>query len=387
MMTKGDPPAGVGEKVADVLRAAYYYALVDGHGVVDPGQVLVAAARNDDRAARVLGKQVVDARTTTPQRKSPEIADHVDSPQGGYAGALREACWWVLRDSPEVERGSVPVWSTAVGAALDRAAASARSAGVTRLDVPHLLLGLLEPAEPSVAALIDRVGLDIAAARLRVEAGDLSVDPAPFVPLFDLLRMAGATQSRAPWLVRWVPGWVARFAGREAKWGGPVMPCLEREVMRQAVMAGHDIVQSSDVLLAIVSLDLQLAAAGERLAAAYLPNNQGGGLLDEAGFDLEEAQSVAVSLIEEREVLSVDESSSRFWDTGKLGDPLWSVVATRVMDRATGIAREHGHHNAGSSHLLAAVLVEDGAAGHLLAELNLDREDLRQRVSHQLAQS
>lgn len=382
------PPVGVGAEVADVLRAAYYYALTDGRRVVVPSQLLVAAARNDDRAARLLGPKIAEARTAIPMREDQEATVAAGPSGAGYAGVLREASWWVRRANPAPACDIVPVWSGSVGAALVRSTDLARAAGVSRLDVPHLLLGLLDPAEPSVTALTERVGVTVAAVRRQIGAADLGVEPAPFVPLIDAMRVAGAAQSRGPWLVRWIPALVARFTSREARWGGPILACLEREVMRQTVLVGHDVVQSSSVLLAIVSLDVQLGAVGERLRTPFLPHNQGGRLLIEAGFDFTRAQSVAELLAEvERETLPVSESATRFWDTGRPGDPLWSTAAVRNMDQATSIARECGHHDAGTSHLLAAALQEGGAAARLLTNLSLDKEELLHRVLRSIAES
>lgn len=384
-MTTGDADPPVGEKVADVLRAAYFYALADGHLVVDPGQLLVAAARNDDWAGRVLGRQIAEARTTMPQRERPDTADGSAATQTSYAGALREARWWVLRANPAATPGDVPVWSGAVGAALVRAAGLARAAGVIRLDIPHLLLGLLDSTESSVTALTHHVGLNMAAVRQHVEVANLTVEPAPFAPLVDPLRAFGAAQSRGPWPVRWIPALMARFTGRQAKWGGPILACLEREVMRQAVVTGHAIVQSSSVLLAIVSLDVQLDAVGERLRTPYLPHNQGGRLLIEAGFDLAKAQSAAESLADiELETLPANESSARFWDTGKPGDPSWSTAAASAMDQAASIGRVHGHPHAGTSHLLVAALTEDSAASRLLTNLGLDSDELHRRATQSM---
>ncbi|MFC0101153.1 Clp protease N-terminal domain-containing protein [Micromonospora marina] len=374
-----DPP--VGEQVADVLRAAYYYALADGHPVVDPGQLLVAAARNDDQAGRILGRQVAEGRATTPRQDLPGPQDGAGLTGSRYAGALREARWWILRANPATDRKHEPTWSASIGAALARAVTSARAAEVTRLGMPHLLLGLLDPTEPTVLALSDRVGLDIAATRRHIGAAELSAEPTPFAPLVDPLRAFGAAQSSGPWPVRWIPALMARLTRRQTKWGGPVLACLEREVMRQAVVTGHGIVQSSSVLLAIVSMDVQLKAVGERLRKPYLPHNEGGKLLIEAGFDFAQAQSAAESLAEvERDALPVGESSSRFWDTGKPGDPSWSSVAARAMEQATTIAREHGHQAVGTSHLLRAVLAEDGAAAQLLIDAGIDIGALRRRV-------
>jgi hypothetical protein len=395
---RSDPPIGISDPAAEVLRAAYYYALVDGHQVVDASQVLVAAARNDEGARTVLGQQVADARTTMTRRERPDSADGVGHAPSRYARALREARWWVLRGNAREGRASgagagdgqgAPEWSGTVGTALDRATGPARSAGVTRLDVPHLLLGLLDSADSSVGTLVSGLGLNVDALRRKIRAGGLAVEPPPFTPLIDPLQVFGAIEDRSPWLVRWIPRMVARLTARQTKWGGPVLACLEREVMRQAVLMGHDTVQTSAVLLAIASLDAQLEASGHRLRKAYLPHNQGGRVLADAGFDLHQAQSAAEPLVEEAETLPLGESSERFWDTGKPGDPAWGVAAAQVIDRSAEIARERRHRDVGTSHLLAAVLAEeeDGAAAHLLSQLRVDHRQVRQRIADQLAES
>ncbi|WP_428842540.1 Clp protease N-terminal domain-containing protein [Salinispora arenicola] len=50
--------------------------------------------------------------------------------------------------------------------------------------------------------------------------------------------------------------------------------------------------------------------------------------------------------------------------------PVWSGAVG-----AASIARERGHHDAGTFHLFAAARQEGGAAARLLTNLNLDREE------------
>lgn len=390
-------PIGIGEPAADVLRAAYYYALVDGHQVIDASQLLVAAARNDEQARTVLGQQVADARTTIARRESRGGADGAGDVPGEYAApALREARWWVLRENAKEGHASrtgvgdsqdAPEWSGTVATALDGAARSAEGAGAARLDVPHLLIGLLDSGDPSVTTLLGPLELNVQTLLSKISDGRLAVEPPPFSPLIGPLQMLGAVEDRSPWLVRWIPRMAARLTSRQTKWGGPVMAALEREVMRQAVLMGHHTIQTTAVLLAIASLDAQLEESGHRLQKAYLPHNQGGRLLADAGFDLDSAQSAAEPCVEETESLPHEESSERFWDTGKPGDPAWGIAAARVMDGSAEIATERRHGNIGTSHLLASVLAEGGLAVQLLAQLGVDHQEMRQRIADQLARA
>jgi len=396
MTQDAGPPIGIGDPAAEVLRAAYYYALVDGHQVIDASLVLVAAARNDERARTVLGEQVADARGAIARRECRGGDDGVGHVPGGYARALREARWWVLRENVREGRAfragagdsqDAPEWSGTVVTALDRAAGWARRAGVARLDGPHLLLGLLDSGDPSVRALLTPLGLEVRALLVKINDSGLAVEPPPFSPLIGPLQMSGAVEDRSPWLVRWIPRVVARLTSRQAKWGGPVMACIEREVMRQAVLLGHGIIQTSAVLLAIASLDAQLEESGHRLRKAYLPHNQGGRLLAEAGFHLHSAQSAAEPLVGETECLTLEESSERFWDTGKPGDPAWGIVAARLMDRSVEIATERWHGDLGTSHLLASLLAQGGVAVQLLAQLEVNHQQLRQRIADHLTEA
>jgi hypothetical protein len=96
------------ETVADALRAAYYYAMRDGHSTIDPALVLMAAARNDSRVARpVLGAAVADARYAL-----PKVTSGPSGPATTTA-ALREARWWVCRDNDPARatpRGARQSW-------------------------------------------------------------------------------------------------------------------------------------------------------------------------------------------------------------------------------------------------------------------------------------
>lgn len=384
----------IGDAVADVLRAAYYYALFDGHRSVRPGMVLVAAARNDSLARPLLGAAVADARSLLAAPGEPPDSADPDAVlrHCRYAPALREAAWWVYRGADEDMRaraeqtGGGPVWTSDLCEALDRAAREAETVGAVRLGISHLLVGLLDARDHSIRSLANTLELNTAALTKEVRAKEPETQPEPFTPVVDLIAPFGAIEDRNPWLVRWIPNLVARLTTRDRRWGGPVLAGLEAEILRQAVRSGHQQVQSSAVLLATISLDEQLQAAGRQLRRPYVEHNQAGRVLMDAGINIHRAQPVAEGLTEQGGQLPAAESAKRFWGSGKPGDPVWGQLTARVLDRAGTIARQLRHDDIGTSHLLAASLEEeDSSAAQLLAELGGEPERIRQRLVEHLA--
>lgn len=405
-MTPAATPSSIepGDAAANVLRAAYSYAVSDGHAQVDTALVLVAAARNDrTHAAPVLGTAVAGARARLrpaagvagPRDRADDAGGRPVVPGGcAQASALREARWWVLRDSSEGDRAKTgpvtagtggPVWSAGVGAALDRATEEAEAAGVRRIGVPHLLLGLLD--DPSVRDLADRVELDVGEAAGRV--ADVRREPDPYTSVVDLIASLGATDTPMPRWIGWLPRAMSRLAARDSRLGGPVLAGLELEVMRQAVLLGQVTVQSSAVLLALLSLDEQLAAVGRQLRADLAPHNRGGAVLTAAGIDPAAARRQALGIVTESDTVPAGVATERLWQWGKPADPMWSVTALRVMDRAGELARARGHGDIGTSHCLAALLeqAQSSAGLTLLSTVGVDPAALRDRIDGELSRS
>lgn len=379
----------VGDAAATVLQAAYRYALVDSLKMVEGGLLSIAAARNDERARRYLGRQAAEGRTSKAYRADRRDVNDAGYVTGAAAPALREARWRVLREKPG--RGTAPglvapQWSYSVGTALVRAAEVARSSGAIRVDVPHLLLELVNAGDRSVQTLFDRISLDAGTVREKISEERLSVDAPAFTPLINSLRAFGAVDVAVPWVVRWIPRAVARMS-RQSKWGGPVMPCLEHEAMRQAVLMGHARVSTASALLAVCILDAQLEESGHRLLKEYLPYNQGGEILAEAGVKLGRARAAAEPLVKERETHTASESSERFWGN-RLADPVWSIAAAEAMDQSAVLAQRLAHRSVGTLHLLAAVIHDDASSAvRLLQQLGIDVEQVRQRTEARLAQA
>jgi hypothetical protein len=415
MSTAHGPAPEVSDPVADILRAAYYYALFDGHAEIDPALVLVAAARNDKTLARpMLGAALAEAlprlaadvpagAARQAGEAGPLLAANVSADAAGQAEeaepaatrvpALREARWVVLRGNDEKLRAqgatgagpALPLWDREVAEALERAADEAASAGAPQLGVAALLLGLLRSEHPAVHSLAGTAGLDIAATTSALREQCPWAPEEPYTPLTGLLAPAGITDQRIPLLIRWVPGVIRRFTTRHERLG-PVLIVLELEILRQTVITGHRSVQEAHLLLAIMSMREQLTAIGSGLAARYRQRNQGDLILTRKGFDLRSAQLAAERLPPDDDVLTPADLLRRHVSTGgKIGDPSWTRPAAMAMEHAGDLARRHHHRDIGTTHLLAATLKDaDSTASLLLGSLGIDAASLRDDLDQQL---
>jgi hypothetical protein len=390
----------VSDSVADILRAAYYYGLVDGHAVIDSALVLVAAARNDKTLAQpMLGPALAEARPLLAADVSASAPRQTgeSEPTATPMPALREARWWVLRGHDEELRArsaaagtelTPPLWGAEVAEALERAADEAASAGAARIGVAALLLGLLRSAHPAVHSLAKTASLDISATASALRKQRPWAPEEPFTPLTGLLTVAGITDQPYPLLIRWAPAIIRRFTTRRER-VGPVLIALELEILRQAVISGHPSVQAAHLPLAIVSMQEQLTAIGSGLAAPYRQHNQGGLILTRRGFDLRAAQHAAESLPRDDDVLTPSDLLRRLVSTGgKFGDPSWTHPAAMAMEHAGAIARRRQHRDIGTTHLLSAVLTDaDSTASRLLESLGIDSASLRVDLDQQLGTS
>ena len=367
-----EPTSGV----ADVLRAAYYYAITDGLAVVDGAVLLVAAARNDSRQALpVLGRAVAQARAgLTALDTSSSAATALAMQASSQAAALREARWWVLRDSSPQQRPAFglvtaidggPAWGADVCRALRHATDSAAPSAA--LGMPQLLTGLLTEPGSTVQRLAASTGLIVIEARSATQ----TLPPysgEPFTPLVDILTPLGAVLAHVPWPARWVPKLMSALTDRNPATGGPVLTGLQQEAMRQAVMMGHGVVQTSAVLLAMLSLHEQLAAAGRALAPRYQAHNRGGEVLAVLGLDTAGVRNAGEDVTVESAVVTADDARARFWASGKPADPAWAEAAVQAWDAAGHLARRHGHQDIGTSHLLAVLVDQPTSASRQLLD-------------------
>ncbi|GAA2600656.1 hypothetical protein GCM10010435_95050 [Winogradskya consettensis] len=293
------------EGTADALRAAYYYAMVDDRPVVDVAMVRASADRITTKrpGPRTITPQPEAApphepaspREVTPPREAGVGAETGDAPD------LREARWWVRRDNDPLP-GVDPAWSISV--------------------VDALAGG---------------------------ELATLPGDPAPVTTIIGLLGVGGGLEHPRR-VVRWMSGVTRRILDRA---DGPVLIALEMEAARQAVRRGRQL-DSAAVILAVLSLDEQLAAAGQRLMPASEPANQGGAMLRSRGVTLAAAQEAAAGVREEVEL----SPRQLVWGHTAV-DPSWTAGAVALWDAAKELA---GGGPAGTTHLVRALEVTGAPA-------------------------
>lgn len=332
------------ETAAAVLRATCHHAMVDGHGVVTTALARVAAARTDPVwAMPVLGRAVAVSRYDLDRRPRPPGVPLVD-PAFPYAPELREAHWRAHREpGRRIVLEPAPVWSPAICTALQRA----ESVAVGRwLGMPELLFGLLD--DP-----------DCGPAWQRLHAGGFRADTVPYAPYFAHAEPLGAIETRTTAALSWVP----RLPGR------PVFAMLAEEARRQAVRLGHDVVQSSTVLLAILALDDQMRLTDCHFSRRYWRTNDGAARLAARGLTLTAAQRAAAPLVLEK---PGEPSGDALFTTDNPADPAWSAEAVALIEEATRIARSEKTRAYGTTHVVAALpLVPAPAAHGLLAALGL----------------
>jgi hypothetical protein len=333
----------------------YYLARVDGHGEVSTALGRVAAARADAVWARpVFGRRVAASRYDIVRPPRPPGAAAVD-PAFRYAPELREAGWRAGRGlRHEIVAEPEPVWGEAFIAALDRAESVAVGPW---LGMPELLFGLLD-------------GPDCEPAWQRLHAGGFTADTTPYAPYFTNAEDSGAILPRTPVVMPWAPrlfGW-----WMEKSVGGPVFTMLEEEARRQAVRLGHDVVQSSTVLLAILGLDEQMRLTDCRFTSRYRLTNDGAARLAARGMTLAAAGRAAEPIVCEAPAEPSDDVTRLLFRVGEPQDPAWSAEAIALMEEAGRVARRSGVKAYGTTHIVAALAETPApAAQRLLSALRL----------------
>jgi hypothetical protein len=341
---------------AEVLRATAYHAMVDGHGVISTALARMAAARTDPVwGRRVLGGAVAANRYRIARSARPPGEPMVD-PAFRYAAELRETHWRVvgMRKHEDVVVPE-PVWGRDLAAALDRAESVAVRSW---LGMPELLFGLLDDPETEPAWQ-------------RLHAGGFPADTTPYAPYFEGADMLGAIETRTQPVLPWMTRLLGRFMEKAA--GGPVFVMIEEEARRQAVRLGHDVVQSSTVLLAILGLDEQMRLTDYRFTGRYRRANDGAARLTARGVTIEAARRAAEPIVLERAAERSTDESRLLFATDDPADPVWTGEAIVLMEEAGRIARREGAKAYGTAHIVAALAEAPApAAQRLLAVLGSD---------------
>lgn len=188
------------------------------------------------------------------------------------------------------------------------------------LTTTHLALALLSLDSGRVADLFLVRGVDVeaTAAAVRADAARkyAEVEEAPAVWL---LRKAGALEGDSGGgYVRWLMRLVSRGQGGL---GGPVLTVVRHEAERLAVAARRD-VSSRDLVEAVLTVDEQLAASGQRLKPEF--ESSGAAALREAGV-------------------------------GPAALPESGGTVERALERAKVVAARRGETVVSTAHLLVAV--------------------------------
>jgi hypothetical protein len=333
-------------------------------------------------------------RTELENDAASEGADEPDNPvantptQREIDGTLREVAWRAQHQfggRGKTGQSPKPRWTRAVRGALEHALASATARDVRYAGTVHLLTGLLADESGRAHVLLRSANVDPDAVINRLRA-DTATEPSvePYAPLIPSLEFTGCLTTKESAVLRVLQAPLRRRFARRSQYRSAVLGCLEEEMMRQAVRSGARIVSPVHALLAIVSLDSQLAVTARKLRPRSASFNRGGEVLDHMGisptqlWNALESEAAAPARTE-----PVADTSRRFW---KMTSPAWNAEISRQLDRSVEIAFELGHPETGTSHLLAALLEQDtAAAAQLLSRCGVAVSEIRDGVDRALS--
>ncbi|MFC5752842.1 Clp protease N-terminal domain-containing protein [Actinomadura rugatobispora] len=369
-------------EVMEPLVEAFRRAVRLGHSAVGTEHLLFALLKGESAAKELLAPTTRVCGTLMGVIAAKEDEDWVSADGAGDAAAtagdtpdvatlLREAEWLASqrqerrgeRAAPENGR---PLPTGALAAALAHAFLRARELGASRANETHMLMGLMhDPGNRAGEALLERrMDRDDLIARLAVHPSARQ-DGTPHTLSLDGLRNMGMlTQRGRLW------GGLARTLS-SGGFGSPVLPTVRLEARCQAVRLGHSHVTTVHLLLAMLAVDDQLTAAGQRLRAGLAEHSTGAELLRGRGVTLPAAVKAAADLI------PVDE------DRPDSPDPTDHPAARQAMTRARLHFKEREDGSAGTTHLLTVLLADpDDPCDALLAAVGVDTGELRRTLGH-----
>jgi hypothetical protein len=253
-------------QVVTVLAAAVKRASRLESGLVGTENLLVALADAIGPGRRLGVKSV----------RAEAMAKEVGNWAGDDGGAVEAdpgvaALMRTAHDRALIEP-AVPV-SRALDECLRGAIAEA---GDGVLTTTHLSVALLSLESGRAADLFTLLRVDVGAT---IEAVRKAAKPEE-APAVRLLRKAGALEGDAGGgYVRWL----IRFVVRGQRLGGPVLTVVRNEAERLAVIAGRPEATAADLVAAVLTVDDQLTAAGQRLRPEF--ESGGAAALRAAGVD------------------------------------------------------------------------------------------------------
>jgi hypothetical protein len=316
---------------------------------------------------RALGKQQDDGPSgaVPPNGSVADLDLEVDA-------ALREALWLVFVSGAygAVASSPAPQISPGLREALRRSLVESAAQGVRWSGSIYLLDAVLADPQERAYRLLTHCHIEpqlVLAAAHRATA--TPVDDRPRTPMTDILSTYDVISppDRSPTVHLISRIWGGYIARRSR--ATPILHALELEAVRQAIQLAHPQVTTAHLLLAVLSLDEQLAAAQVRLPDALLEDNAGGEILAAHGVTHHVAlQHLAQQPVTVLPLASVPPGHQRSRRTL----PHASMWAGQAADASTS-ARATTDGPCGSTQLLIAALANlDGSAAQLLRRMGAD---------------
>lgn len=306
-----------------------------------------------------------------PPRAQPDCSHEVEA-------TLREITWETVRFDRR-PGASRPTWTNGLRVALHEALAEAQFAGVTRTNAAHLIFSALADPANRAVRLFPQSHQHITA---QLRAGSMLVQDGPPYPDLDFLAGHLRRDSRERLrrrMARWTLERLTRLSRR-----GPLLAGVESEQQRQAVRMAHHTITVPHVLLALLDVEQRVAAFGLQLPDDLAARNTAARRVRECGLTFERVQAYATRIGDDVELAAPDSVLTRL-DNSRWGDPLWSRAVVDAQDKATQIALAYRHPDAGTTHLLAGLLIEArGELAHLFTETGVDLAELDSRIQDDL---
>lgn len=327
------------------------------------------------------GYSIVDHHETAAPTKRPNTAD--TSPNFEEAVATLRVVGRIgrarIRHRPSAKSSTIPEWSDEMVAAVARGIGEARSAGRRCVELADLLLGLLgDPANSACLSLRERgVSRDEYVDWLVHQQSQRSCRP--WLPVVEDLYMLGSSfpPVEPRWLrlltlpMKWIVGAGSGFRS-------PVVLVLKLESARQAVRAGCDLVDTSHILLAILSMDHDLSRANASFPPAIVASNRGSDVLQNAGATFDRLLNAAKSARSDGLETHTTGPGKPRGLTG-LEDPMWSDTAMAVMAQSRTRAEALGERE-GTSHVLRSLLELGPSAKALLEHAGIAPASIEQAL-------
>jgi ATP-dependent Clp protease ATP-binding subunit ClpA len=375
-----------GASAYEALSGAAWHAHRAGSNIVGTDDLIryLLAVRTPDvrrvlgqipeltRPVSYLSRSSVAGDGEQPPRPRPDCSSEVEA-------TLRELTWRTVR-LDRLPGANRPYWTNGLRVVLHEALAQAHSAGLAYTNATHLIFSALSDPANRAVRLFPHSYQQITA-QLH-ESPMLEQDGTPYP---DMDYVAGhlrpdSTQRRRRRLARWVLGRLARLSRR-----GLLLAEVEREQRRQAVRMAHNTITVGHMLLAIINVDQRIAAFSLRLPDALAARNTAARRLHRCGLTFDRVHAYAVRMGDNVELAAPESLISRL-DNSRWGDPLWSRAVAAGQGAATDIALTYRHPDAGTTHLLAGLLIQARSElTQLFADFGADPAELDSQIQHDLA--